>query len=248
MARPGSESGLWAAVGVLGAIGLGIALIPLQAVTSASNLAFAFLVLTVVIAEIGGRTAALATAVVGALGLNFFLTAPYLTLSIDRPDDIVAFSALAVSGLVAAAFGRRRARSAEQAESTRRDLDGLARLGDGLLADDLRHAFGLGGIVLRAGDRLVAAAPASHGALPPPTATLERHTLTAIEALPVRYGSGGLRLPEGGGRVPLGTPSEPFSADLWEGDPAGLPADDCLAVGVALAMIELRVRPRYTGP
>ena len=141
------------AVGALGAIGLGIALIPLRSVTSASNLAFAFLIFTVVIAEVGGRAAGLATAVVAALSLNFFLTQPYLTLTIDRPDDIVAFAALAVSGLIAAAFGRRRARSAERAAETRRELDGLARLGDGLVGgqpletvlEDLRRTFGLGG-------------------------------------------------------------------------------------------------------
>jgi hypothetical protein len=255
MAARESESGLWMAVGILGAIGLGIALIPLRAVTSASNLAFAFLILTVVIAEVGGRTAGLATAVVSALSLNFFLTEPYLTLTIDKPDDIVAFAALAVSGLVAAAFGRRRARSTERAAETRRDLDGLARLGDGLaggqpletVLEELRRAFGLGGIVLRAGDRLLAAVPASHAALPPPATALERRTLAAMEAPEVRYGPRGLRLPDGGGRVRLGTPAEPLWVDVWEGDPDGLSADDCLALGIALAMIELSVRPRYTG-
>jgi hypothetical protein len=243
------------AVGILGAIGLGIVLIPLRTVTSASNLAFAFLILTVVVAEVGGRAAGLATAVVSALSLNFFLTQPYLTLNIDQPDDIVAFAALAASGLVAAAFGRRRARSTERAAETRRDLDGLARLGDGLVGgqpletvlEDLRRSFGLGGIVLRAGERLVAAVPASHAALPPPATAVERRTLVAAEALHVRYGTRGLRLPDGGGRLRLGTPAEPLWVDVWEGDPSGLPVDDCLALGIALAMIELSVRPRYTG-
>jgi hypothetical protein len=242
------------AVGILGTIGLGVALIPLRSVTSASNLAFLFLIFTVVIAEVGGRGAGLATAVVAALSLNFFLTEPYLTLNIDKPDDIVAFAALAVSGLVAAAFGRRRARSTERAAETRRDLDGLARLGDGLVGgqplqaalEDLRRSFGLGGIVLRAGERRLAAVPAAHASLPPPATALERRTLAATEALQVRYGSRGLRLPDGGGRVQLGTPSEPLWVDVWEGDPDGLSADDCLALGIALAMIELRVRPRYT--
>jgi hypothetical protein len=255
MATRESESGLWMGVGVLGAIGLGIALIPLRSVTSASNLAFAFLIFTVVLAEVGGRAAGLATAVVAALSLNFFLTRPYLTLTIDRPDDIVAFAALAVSGLIAAAFGRRRVRSVERAVEARRDLDGLARLGEGLaggqpleaVLEDLRRSFGLGGIVLRAGDRLIAAVPASHATLPSPVTALGRRTLAATEALQVRYGSRGLRLPEGGGRIQLGTPAEPLWVHVWEGDPAGLPVNDCLALGIALAMIELSIRPRYTG-
>src|SRR5262245_21788156 len=127
MARPDSES-LWIAVGAIGAMVLGMALIPLRTVTSASNLAFAFLALTIVVAEVGGRAAGLATAVVSALSLNFFLTEPYLTLTIDRPDDIVAFGALACSGLIAATFGRRRAYSSEALGRARDDLAALERL------------------------------------------------------------------------------------------------------------------------
>ena len=77
MARQDSET-LWIAIGALGAMALGVALIPLRTLTSASNLAFGFLALTIVVAELGGRTAGLATAVVSALSLNFFLTEPYL--------------------------------------------------------------------------------------------------------------------------------------------------------------------------
>jgi hypothetical protein len=264
MAARESESGLWMAVGILGAIGLGIALIPLRSVTSASNLAFAFLILTVVIAEVGGRAAGLATAVVSALSLNFFLTEPYLTLTIHRPDDIVAFGALAVSGLVAAAFGRRRARTAERADVTRRDLDALARLAEGLLGgepletvlDDLRRAFGLGAIVVRRADEgLVGAVPSGRGAQPSAATALERRTLLPTGAVDVRYGERGVRLPDGGGRLRLGPPDQPLWVDLWEDDPAGLSADDCQALAVALAMVELGVRPgghaptspRYTG-
>jgi K+-sensing histidine kinase KdpD len=70
MARQDPES-LWIAIGAIGAMMLGVALIPLRAVTSASNLAFAFLALTIVVAEVGGRGAGLATAVVSALSLNW---------------------------------------------------------------------------------------------------------------------------------------------------------------------------------
>src|SRR5262249_32416621 len=77
MTRQDSES-LWIALGPFGAMVLGVALIPLRGITPASTLAFAFLALTIVVAEIGGRRAGLSTAVVSALSLNFFLTAPYL--------------------------------------------------------------------------------------------------------------------------------------------------------------------------
>ena len=105
----------------------------------------------------GGRAAGLATAVVSAMSLNFFLTRPYLSLTIEHPDDIVAFLALAGSGLIAAAFGRRRARTAEVATRTRADLRALGRTAERLatgasleeVLEDVRRSFGLGGLVLR---------------------------------------------------------------------------------------------------
>jgi len=93
------------------AILLGAALVPLREATTASNLTFLFLLLTIVTAELGGRWPALATAVASSLSLNFFLTKPYLTLMIHGRDDVIAFLGLAVCGLVVAAFATRRVRS-----------------------------------------------------------------------------------------------------------------------------------------
>jgi hypothetical protein len=204
-ARPDPDSAVWIAIGSLGAFALAFALIPLRTVTSASNLAFAFLILTIVVAEVGGRAAALATAVMSALGLNFFLTEPYLTLNIDKPDDIVAFVALAVSGLIAAAFGRRRARSSELVGHARHDLDALGRTAEGLttgaplevVLEELRRAFHLGGLVLRHADgRLVCAAPPGYASRSGPLVELEPRALGAADDRP-RLGPDGLRLPEG---------------------------------------------------
>ena len=74
---------IYLAMGSLAAIGLGIALIPFREATSASNFTLPFLVLTIVVAEFGGRWAAVATAMVSALSLDFFLTQPYLHLAIQ---------------------------------------------------------------------------------------------------------------------------------------------------------------------
>lgn len=159
---------LWIAVGGIAAIVLGMALTPLRSLTSASNLAFPFLILTIVVAELGGRAAGLMAAVVSALSLNFFLTPPYLTLTIDRADDLVGFVALAVTGLLAAAFGRRRARSSALLGQARHDLDALDRLAVGLagggrldaVLESLRSALSLGALAIRAADgQVVAAAP-----------------------------------------------------------------------------------------
>ena len=116
---------VWFVIGVGGAVALGVILIALRTIVPASTLAFVFIALTIVVAEMGGRGPGLATAVVSALSLNFFLTEPYLSLEIDKPGDIAAFIALAACGLIAAAFGKRRVRTAEQVSRTRGELEVL---------------------------------------------------------------------------------------------------------------------------
>src|SRR4029077_9403580 len=125
---------VWAIAGALGSMALGIVLIPLRTVVAASNLAFVFLAFTIVVAELGGRGPALVTALVSAMSLNFFLTEPYLTLAIEKPDDIVAFFALAGCGLIAAWFGKRRAGLSEVVNRAGTELDILKRLVDQLRA------------------------------------------------------------------------------------------------------------------
>jgi hypothetical protein len=193
----------------------------------------------------------LVTAVVSALSLNFFLTEPYLTLTINRADDIVAFVALAVSGLVAAAFGRRRARSYELLGRARHDVEALGRVADGLataaplqaVLEELRSAFRLGGLVVRhTDDRLVAAAPSGYAARSAPPVALEPRTLLGDEPRH-RLGPRGFRLPEGGGRLRLAEDPEPLWLDVWEGDEEGLSADEHRALAVAATMLKLALRP-----
>ena len=53
---------VWFVIGVGGAVALGFALTGLRGVATASTLAFVFLALTLVVAEMGGRAPGLATA------------------------------------------------------------------------------------------------------------------------------------------------------------------------------------------
>ena len=62
-----SERPFYLSLGPLTAVVLGMALVPLREVTTASNLAFVFVVLTIVIAELGGRWAGVSTALCSAL-------------------------------------------------------------------------------------------------------------------------------------------------------------------------------------
>ena len=118
--------------GPIAAIVLGMALVPLRESTNSANFIFAFMVLIIVVAEFGGRWAALATATCSALSLNFFLTQPYLSLRIEGKHDIIAFVGLTICGLVAAALGSRRSDAVASLRETRTHLD--------LLHDVLSHA------------------------------------------------------------------------------------------------------------
>src|SRR2546425_2490551 len=104
----GDDSLLYLAAGPLAAILLGMLLVPLRDFTSASNFTFVFMALTIAIAALGGRPAAVATALCSALSLDFFLTRPYLRLTIEEKHDTIAFVGLAVCGLIAATLGPER--------------------------------------------------------------------------------------------------------------------------------------------
>lgn len=254
--RGNPESGLWLAIGGIAALGLGIALTPLRSVTSAANLAFPFLIVTFVVAELGGRGAGLMTAVVSALSLNFFLTEPRLTLVITKSDDIIAFVALAVSGLIAASFGRRRARSSELVSHARGELEAVVRTAEALsggapldsVLEDVRRTFRLGGLVLRhADERLIASVPPAYAGLSPPPVALEPRTILAAGASGHRLGSRGFRLPDEGGRLRLDA-GQPLWLDLWEGDPEGLGAEERCALSAAIAIVGLALGARIGAP
>jgi two-component system sensor histidine kinase KdpD len=248
----GDDQGLvWMVAGALGSMALAIVLIPLRTVVAASNLAFVFLAFTIVVAELGGRGPALVTALVSAMSLNFFLTEPYLTLAISKVDDVIAFFALAACGLIAAAFGRRRERLSEVAGRADRELIILTRFIErarsgrqpaGLL-QDLQTDFGLGGLVLRDGQgRVLAAVPDTAAALAPPRLALTADTLFAADDETVRFGSKGMRLPEGGGRITLRTARGPVTLDLWEGNEDGFTSDESRTLAIAASILGLGMR------
>ena len=245
------EARIWMVMGALGSLTLGAVLVPLRTQVAASSLAFVFIAFTIVVAELGGRGAALVTALVAAMSLNFFLTEPYLTLTITKTDDVIAFVALAACGLIAAAFGRRRERLSDVADRADREMTTLARFVerarsgralDGLL-QDLRAGFKLDGLVLRdESGRVLAAVPAEAGARPAPRMALDGATLFAVADASPRMGAVGLRLPEDGGRLMLQTARGPVSLDLWEGDDRGFGLDESRTLAVAASILGLRMR------
>jgi len=253
--RREDERLVWVVAGAFGAMIFGVALIPLRALTSASNLAFVFLGFTIIVAELGGRAAGLVTALVSAMSLNFFLTEPYLTLAIDKSEDVVAFVALAACGLIAAAFGKRRARWSELAGRAGEELDVVRRLVEQLRGErpldeilgHLKRSFGLGAIVLRdAGERILAAAPVGSTPAVPDT-RIAPDTLFPSDGTQLRFGVRGLRLPEGGGRLRLVRDGGFVSLDLWEGDARGLDVNESRTLTIAVSILGLELSRRPAG-
>jgi K+-sensing histidine kinase KdpD len=244
------DARVWIVAGALGSMLLGIALIPLRSLTAASNLAFVFLAFTIVVAEFGGRGPALVTALVSAASLNFFLTEPYLTLTITKTDDVVAFIALAGCGLIAAAFGRRRERWSERAGRASDELDVVKRLVEqvrkgaplGEVLAEMKQSLGLAAVVLREErGRVLAAVPLDATAATSPPTALDRDTLLPSDESRLRFGARGLRLPEGGGRLGLRTRDGSVSLEIWEGDERGLGVYETRALVIAASLLELEL-------
>jgi K+-sensing histidine kinase KdpD len=252
------RDGAWLITGTVVAILIGMLLTLARDLTSASNLAFVFLIWTIVVAETGGRSAALTTAVISALSLNFFLTKPYFSLSIESGHDILAFVGLALCGVVAAAFGRRRHETAAKLSDVRGHLDVIDRISRALDSgatgrDRLTAAleicqqyFGLGGVVLRDGDGQVLAAIAAAGLLNPSNTprALAPDTLLVADAHRHRFGSRGIRLPAEGGRLPVLRHGQLVATlDLWERDDAGMDHEQYKALSLIVRLVAAHVTP-----
>ena len=215
------------AAGGLAALTLGAALTPLREVTPAANLAFAFVILTIVLGELGGSLAATVTALMSALSLDFFLTKPYLRLAIEEKDDLIAFLGLAACGMVAAAFASRRGRRKSDLQATHRDLDllhsALRRLEAGApseeelehLLDAWRGALPVSALTLRdTRGYVVAASSGAHGS-DVPAVVLNAETL-APSTPGAGLRSGAEPLPLDGGRLALVAQDRPVGwLDVW---------------------------------
>lgn len=213
------NEGIALAAGMLGALFLGIALAPLRGLTPAANFTFAFMALTIAVAEWGGRRPAVVTALISALSLDFFLTKPYLTLSMAHKDDVIAFAGLAACGLIAAAFGsgrERRSTALRQLALLHGALRRLERAGPAEAAiaetlDAARGALPVSALLVRNAQGSILVGTASAAGRPSPLRTLAPDSLSSDPALPADGG----RLVLVGGNRTLGF------LDVWgNGEPA----------------------------
>jgi hypothetical protein len=116
------------AVGVLGALALSVAMIPLRDHLHNDNMALALAVPVLLAAVIGGRWAGALSAGVAALCFDFFFTQPYRSLRIASSNDIVSAAVLVIVALIAAEAGIRLRRGSQSARESRADIDRLYRV------------------------------------------------------------------------------------------------------------------------
>src|SRR5438874_2561829 len=116
------------AIGVLGALALSVAMLPLRDHLHNDNMALALVLPVLIAAVVGGRRAGAAAAVAAALCFDFFFTQPYLSLRIASDNDLASFVVLLVVALISAEVGIRARRGSRAAREARSDLDRLTRV------------------------------------------------------------------------------------------------------------------------
>ena len=122
----------------LAVVGLVLLTVLLHLIDESVNLtstALLYLLLVTVVAAVGGRWPALATAVVASLIVNWFFTDPVHTFTIAEPENLLALVIfLAVAALVSTEVSALARRSAD-VQRARAEAEALARVAGGLVAE-----------------------------------------------------------------------------------------------------------------
>lgn len=98
-------------VAALGPVAVALILVPFRKELDNANLALILVLVVVIAAIIGGRRAGALGAIVATLSFDFFLTQPYLSLSIETSNDLETAVILLGVGLLVGAVASRGRRS-----------------------------------------------------------------------------------------------------------------------------------------
>jgi two-component system sensor histidine kinase KdpD len=131
----------WELVGVVtGAFGVLVVTFALLLVRDEivnANAALALVVPVLLAAVIGGRWAGSIAVAIAVLAFDFFFTRPYLSLTMDRFDDVETALILLVVSLIAAEVGIRSRRTQHAAATSKSEVDRLYRVAEiGARAED----------------------------------------------------------------------------------------------------------------
>ena len=94
-------------VGSLGALSLGIALVPVRGLLSTPVVIVVFTAVVATTALVGGRGAGMTCAVVAGLSIDSFLRRPYGVLDLDQPAFWWSTALLVVVAILAGRVGKR---------------------------------------------------------------------------------------------------------------------------------------------
>jgi K+-sensing histidine kinase KdpD len=152
VAEPGRDlaAGCFAAVAL---VAVGAALVVVRDVVGQAVVALLLALAVVVAGVIGGRVAGISAAVAATLSFNFFHTEPYLSLRIDKGDDVWATFTLLAIGIVAGLASDATYRWRQRASRLSTELVALERVVD-QLSSAARGAETVAGIALVVGDLL----------------------------------------------------------------------------------------------
>jgi hypothetical protein len=223
-----------AAAGAAVAIGVAAVLVPLRDTAFGnSNVALVLVLVVVGAAMLGGRLAGVTTAVVAALAFNFFHTQPYLTLSIEKTEDIATFFLLLVVGLIVGELSqlqrRSRHRESEQAAGARLLEDVAATLAAGVPTEEVWTEV-RDGLVVELGLRSCRFEPAPFS---PRLPAVDRRG--RIEGQELRWTLTGFELPDGGAQLTVEHAGSLLGRLVLEPTPGHGTTLDQRRVAVALA-------------
>ncbi len=103
------------------------ALVPLRDHVRNTNLALVLVIVVLAAAAIGGRLVGVVVGIAVAIAFDFFLTEPFESFAIARPDDVQTTVLLAAVGLIGGELVERARRSEAEADARRREVEQFQR-------------------------------------------------------------------------------------------------------------------------
>lgn len=108
-----------------GIAALTLLLLPLRSSVNPTTLGFAYLLLIVFVAIFRGSMAALLSAVLGMLCINFFFLPPFHTFAIADPQNWIALAVFFITAVAVGQLSARARHRAEEAEAAQREVERL---------------------------------------------------------------------------------------------------------------------------
>jgi K+-sensing histidine kinase KdpD len=114
----------------LGPMALAAALVSVRDVVDNTNVALGLVIVVLIAALTGGRTAGAVAAISSVLAFDFFHTQPYLSLTIDSQDDVITTILLLPIGLLVGTVAGRARQARRAAEASKDQMHRVHRIAE----------------------------------------------------------------------------------------------------------------------